>query len=1030
MRFGPSLMRTLAFTVVYVGATYLGRLTVMDETNLSLVWPAAGVSAVWFLVQYASRWRFLDVAALSAATIVVNIATGAPPVLALWFVAANLVQAGVFAWLFRRWLPGLWGAGGERPLARLAELWRLIAAAFLSTACGTMIGPTGVWVVNGVYSWPASAVWLTRNTVSILLIGAVGVRVGRLLHAWRTDPEYRGALRRWRALGPHRRLEYVLLVVASAVAYTAVFGIDHRLPLAFTVIVVTVWAASRLHTTFVVVHDLVFGTVAVLFTLGGTGVFAHIPSYPARALVAQAFVGVITVVGLALALGRDERVALVRQVSAGERAAARQAGMLTAIVESMTEGLTVVDEEGRVLLRNPAVGRLVGGVVGDTGRMAEPGHYGLFHPDGRPLAPEEMPHRRALAGTDVRNTDILVRNPGVPAGRLLSVSSTALSDDAEGRRYAVTVFHDVTAERRHRDELASFAGTVAHDLQNPLATVEGWSEALTGLIEEAADHPAMAEAADANRRIQRATARMRNMINDLLAYTTARDAALQPTMVDLAELVADIAAARVDQARSNDLPVPVVHAGEVHPVYADPVLVRQLLENLLGNAIKYTAPGVTPQITVTTERDERQVTVTIDDNGIGIPPGQHDTVFENFHRAHQRSGYAGTGLGLGICKRIVERHGGSIRAAANPAGHGTRLVFTLPADASAVPAEPEPSPPAPPVPVPGHAAPGDEDPAPAQPAPVFEHTARLVLDYLHERMPLAFWSVTRVENGRQTYLYLDADNGYGLRQGQSHPWEQSFCIHMAAGRAPAVALDAQRVPAYANAGVNALIDIGTYAGAVIAEPDGTLFGAICGLDPQARPGDARMADAEPLLALLGRMLTVALAADRAQDRSAIALLHEQSCAETDTLTGLPNRRAWERFVAHARSRYERLGDPTVIAVLDLDGLKVINDSQGHAAGDAYLIAAATAIRRALRDTDVVARLGGDEFGFLLYDCTETDADRAIARIEAQLSADGVEASVGWAAVDPATGFAAALDRADAAMYAAKVARRRVRAGAG
>ena len=943
-----SLMRTLVFTVVYTVATYAGRLTVMDETNLSLVWPAAGVSALWAVVRYRSRWRILDAAALCAATFAVNMATGAPALLVCWFAAANLAQAWTFGWLFHRWLPHLWGGGGAAALAELRELWRLTMIAFLSTACGALIGPTGVWVVSGVYSWPATAVWMTRNTVSILLIGAAGIRIGAMLHARRRESPRVSVRARWRSVPPRRKLEYLTVVAASALVYTAVFGLDHRLPLAFSVIALTIWAGCRLHTIFVVLHDLVFGSVAIVCTLNGSGSFAQIGSHPARALVAQAFIGMIALVGLSLAIGRDERRALVRNLRAAEHAAARQAGMLSTILDSMTEGLTVVDTQGRLLLRNPAVRRLLGGTVSSSDRMADPDFYGLFHPDGRPLAPGEMPYQLALAGEDVHNRDVLVRNPGVPEGRLLSVSSIALPDDGDGARYAVTVFHDVTAERRHRDELAAFAGVVAHDLQNPLATVEGWSEALTEMIEDASEQPGTAPLADPVRRISRASARMRNLINDLLEYTTVRNATTAPVPVDLGGLVNDIAIARIDQAQSNATPVPTFRIAELHPVYADPVLIRQLLENLIGNAIKYTAPGVVPAIAVTTAHDAGIVTVTIDDNGIGIPAGQHEAIFDNFHRAHLSGGYAGTGLGLGICKRIIERHGGTIRAADNPAGHGTRLTFTLPAETGALPVETA-APPTTPSPRPTTTSESSTEPRAADqppamaPAAAFEHAARLVLDYLHEQMPLAFWAVTRVENGRQTYLYLDADNGYGLRRGESHPWEDSLCIHMASGNAPTVARDARQIPVYADAGVNESLDIGTYAGAVITEPDGTLFGAICGLDPQTHTGDPRMAKAESLLVLLGNLLTTTLAADRARDRSTDALLRVQLSSETDPLTGLPNRRAWHRIIERAEERYAHLADPTVIAVLDLDRLKVINDSRGHAAGDAYLTTAAVAM---------------------------------------------------------------------------------------
>ena len=1008
-----SVVRTLGFAAVYVIATYAGRLTVMDATNLSLVWPAAGVSAVWFLLQYTSPWRVLDVLALTAVTMAVNMATGAPAVLAAWFVVANLVQAVVFAHLVRRWLPHLWGAGGDRPLARLNEMWPLAAAAFLSTACGALIGPTGVWAVTGTYSWPATAVWLTRNTVSILLIGAAGIRLG---HLFRTHlsrhpgPAIRAC---WTATRPARRLEYVTVVVASAAAYLAVFGVNELLPLAFMVIAMTVWAGTRLHTAFVVVHDLVFGSVAVLFTLNGHGVFAQIESHPARALVAQVFIGMIAVVGLALALGRDERVALVRDLRAAQRASTGQAKLMNAIVDSMNEGLTVVDGQGRLLLRNPAARDLIGGATSSTGRMAGPEHYGLFHPDGTPLEPDEMPYRLALAGRDVHGMDLLVRNPGVPEGRIVSVSSRALPDDLNGARCAVTVFHDVTAERRHRGELASFAGVVAHDLLNPVSTVQGWTETLSDTFADSG-HPDAAEARDGLQRIARATTRMRNLITDLLAYTTARDATVRPLLIDLREVAEDIATARADQAQSTGRPAPVFHIGEMHQVYADPVLLRQLLDNLISNAIKYTAAGVTPELRLSSSRDGATITVTLDDNGIGIPAGQHSSIFDNFHRAHRGAGYSGTGLGLGICKRIVERHGGTIHAQANPAGQGSRFVFSMPADADAAPA---PEPVADTAPAGGRARVESAPADPMPPAGIFEHTAQMVLNYLHEQIPLAFWSVTRVENGRQTFLYLDNDNGYGLRQGQSHAWEDSFCIHMTAGQAPAVAPDAQSVPVYASAGVNSLVDIGTYAGSAINEPDGSVFGAICGLDPQPHTGDPRMARAEPLLGLLGRLLTTALAADRVRSRSDIALLREQQ--NTDEVTGLPDRGAWQRAITDAEARYQRLADPTVIVYVGLDHLRSILDSLGPPAANAYVQAAAGAARGVIRDTDVIARLAEDRIGLLLTDCERAAADAVIARLHMELASAGVTASIGWASVDPEQGFDAALGQAAATLRAAR-----------
>lgn len=310
----------------------------------------------------------------------------------------------------------------------------------------------------------------------------------------------------------------------------------------------------------------------------------------------------------------------------------------------------------------------------------------------------------------------------------------------------------------------------------------------------------------------------------------------------------------------------------------------------------------------------------------------------------------------------------------------------------------------------------------------FDKAARLVIAYLRAQVPLALWSVTRVENGRQTFIYLDEDNGYGKSAGYSHLWEDSFCIHMAAGSAPAIAPDAQAIPAYSGAAVNSTVQIGAYAGAVINEPGGELFGAICGLNPTSMLDDVAFAQAAPLLQFLGRMLTLVLAADRDRAHVALGMMEATLAAETDALTGLHNRRAWERVITDEEEHFRRFADPTVAVMLDLDNLKAVNDLEGHDAGDRYIVAAASALRLAVRSTDFVARLGGDEFAVLMRQCTEADAASAVEHIHSVFDSAGVSGSLGWAPITVMQGFPAALAAADSAMYAVKAARRESRSG--
>ncbi|BFU44934.1 ATP-binding protein [Krasilnikovia sp. MM14-A1004] len=673
-----SLARTAVFAALYAAATIAGRMTMVGESRLALVWPAAGVAVVWFCAQRRSAARWADVLALSAIGLVGNAATGTGLPLAGLLVVANLAQTVAFGWLLARRRPTLWGAGGDDRLSTPRELACVIGMTAVASAAGAAIALTGLWLLGGGLSWLLAADWLVRQAAGMFVIGTVGLWFGPTLRGFRARhgspaDRLRDAVRALHAVPVWRLGEYLAVALCSVVAYLLGFVYDHGLPLAFPLIAVTVWAAVRLRTSFVVLHNLTFGAATVLFTLHGEGPMAAIADPHLRAMFAQLYVVLVAAVGLALALGRDERSALLAKLCAQQQEQARQAALTSAIIDSMADGLAVVDANGQVLLNNPAAVRLLERSTGPL--TAAEVRARLHHLDGTPIADADLPNVRALAEGRIDPVDLLVREPGGRDSRVFRVAATALPD-GYGPRSAVVLYHDVTAEHRRRDQLASFAGIVAHDLQSPLTTVEGWAEAAGDFLD--AEQPAIAQARDGLTRVSRAATRMRGLINDLLAYTAARDADLTPTRVDLTGLVGDIAAGRADAAAAAGRPVPQVALGRLDPVQADAGAVRQLLENLIGNAIKYTAPDVTPHVRVTSMRLGGAVQVTIADNGIGIPAGEHEAIFDNFHRAHSGGGFTGTGLGLAICHRIVTRHGGTIHADDNPGG-GSRFTFTLPA---------------------------------------------------------------------------------------------------------------------------------------------------------------------------------------------------------------------------------------------------------------------------------------------------------------------------------------------------------------
>jgi len=207
---------------------------------------------------------------------------------------------------------------------------------------------------------------------------------------------------------------------------------------------------------------------------------------------------------------------------------------------------------------------------------------------------------------------------------------------------------------------------VAHDLRNPLAAVESWTEMMAAELEDGGVEAELLE--EYIDRVGSGTRRMTALIEDLLGRAT-QDAALQLRRVDVATLAEEVAAdhGATDQVKVGDIP----------EVRADAALVRQVLDNLLGNALKFVAPGDEPRITVTGRRtDSGTVAIAVADQGVGLPPGADERVFEEHHRAHPS--YDGRGLGLAICRRVVERHGGSITARNNPVGRGAVFELTLP----------------------------------------------------------------------------------------------------------------------------------------------------------------------------------------------------------------------------------------------------------------------------------------------------------------------------------------------------------------
>jgi PAS domain S-box-containing protein len=354
--------------------------------------------------------------------------------------------------------------------------------------------------------------------------------------------------------------------------------------------------------------------------------------------------------------------------------AARAAGE---ILDTMADALFVIDAEARVRVTNDAVRRLFGYAEAEIlGKTIDTLEY------VDPEASASRSLREMLRRAPIHDEERVFRRKG---GDRIDVSiSVSLLSERETEGGAVVIARDIRERKRVAEELHAFtvklqesnreledfAHVASHDLQEPLRKIQAFGDRLKARYAEVLT----GEGVDYLDRMQKAAGRMQALINDLLAFSRVTTKAQPFAPVDLGAIAHEVVHDLEERTHQTGGEVVV---GPLPAVDADALQMRQLLQNLVGNGLKFHRPGVPPRVELSGSASDGTAEIVVSDNGIGFDEKYAERIFTMFERLHGRASYEGTGIGLAICRKIAHRHGGDIRASSTP-GAGARFVVTLP----------------------------------------------------------------------------------------------------------------------------------------------------------------------------------------------------------------------------------------------------------------------------------------------------------------------------------------------------------------
>ncbi|MFZ0318302.1 MAG: PAS domain S-box protein [Candidatus Sulfotelmatobacter sp.] len=377
--------------------------------------------------------------------------------------------------------------------------------------------------------------------------------------------------------------------------------------------------------------------------------------------------------------------------------------MLKLVLESVGDGLVAADREGHFLIWNDSASKLLTREAVNLTPEQWSFHYGCYLPDGITHCPtESLPLVRALRGESLQ-TELIIRHPESQQDAFLEFTGRPMKDAEGGLCGGVVAFRDITerkaAEQKIRrlneeleervlqrtaqleaanQELEAFTYSVSHDLRAPLRHIGGFSRILMEDFAATMDPEALRHL----ERIQNGTRRMGLLVDELLNLARVGRHAVKLEVTDLNSAIEEVISLLQPETEGRAIAWKIA---KLPAAKCDPVLIKQVFQNLLANAIKFTRPRQSAMIEIAHHEENDQIVIAIRDNGVGFNMKYKDKLFGVFQRLHQVADFEGTGIGLATVQRIVHKHSGRVWAESE-VNKGAAFYFTVSAVSTPPPA--------------------------------------------------------------------------------------------------------------------------------------------------------------------------------------------------------------------------------------------------------------------------------------------------------------------------------------------------------